>query len=156
MSSIEEIMKPLRILATGLSNEEIKQVENFCANNHGKMSFADSSLDLWSRAEAEACDLCLIGQSSEHQSLSDILWLLKGIAKPSRLILIASNLSLRERKQLRQYQIHHILIRPFHTSLLIETIEKVLNGENSWKERIASFFTDSLFHPFSGEAPKRG
>ncbi|MEW6234322.1 MAG: hypothetical protein AB1656_02950 [Candidatus Omnitrophota bacterium] len=156
MSGIEEVTNPLCILATGLSNAEINQVENFCANNNGKLVFADSSPDLWSRAEAEACDLCLIGQSSIHQSLSDILWLLKGMTKPERLILIASNLSLRERKQLRRYKIHHILIRPFPTALIIETMEKVLHGESSWKERIASYIADSLFHPFSGEAAKRG
>jgi hypothetical protein len=135
---------PVRIVTLGLNDSEKMFLKKHYENSPWEIISANTEMDLFGHADQEKCDLCIIGQSNAIQFPAYIAWLLKEIIKPSRMVVVTSNLSRQEARRLRKYRVRFVLNRPLDASRFTESIEKALNDYRPWPFPIITFFADLL------------
>jgi len=117
----------LQVISIGLQSEEQTGLAEIISDLGGELRTALDDLELWSHARYGRFDLCVLGQSKEITDPSYLIWLLKGIANQSRIILIYSTLAPEEAERLKRYHAIYVLQRPIDPDRLAHTIETALN-----------------------------
>ncbi|MBN2325990.1 MAG: hypothetical protein JXR73_02475 [Candidatus Omnitrophica bacterium] len=128
----------VRMLALGLNQSEKDILVDLNADNSRELIFSNTDMDMWDHADHEKYDLCIIGQNEGNQDLDYAAWLLKGIIKPSQIIVISDQYSWQERSHLRKHRIRFYLGRPLDPELLSHAVEKVILYNKPWYKRLIS------------------
>ncbi len=118
----------LRILAIGLLPEEEKFLQNLVRQNGGELKQAHDDLDVWNKARSEPFDVFVLGQCEQIDTPSYLIWLLKGIANQSNIILIYSKITAEEQKRLNHSNSVHVLQRPIDVQTLMAEVEDIYSG----------------------------
>ncbi len=135
-----------RILTLGLNDQEKTNIEKIASSLGGVVTNVDTEMELLKYAETNHFDICMVGQSDNVPEPSYIIWLLKGITKQSRMIVLYSSLSSEEEKKVLRYEVSNILQRPVKSGEVTKAIESILTHNHdsiSLWETILSFIFPS-------------
>ncbi|MEW6234925.1 MAG: hypothetical protein AB1656_06020 [Candidatus Omnitrophota bacterium] len=124
----------LRLLSLGLSSQEKTLVESVAARIGGALHCAKDDMDLWGFARTGRFDLCILAQNEEIHDPSYLIWLLKGLASHSRIILIYSSIAQEEANRLKRYDAPHVLVRPVDAAHLAQAIDAAMNAREEKRE----------------------
>jgi len=128
---------PLSILVIGLLPDEEKFLQNLVRQAGGELKKAHDDLDVWNQARSKKFDVFVLGQCEQIEIPSYLIWLLKGIANQSNIILLYSTITQDEKKRLDHSNSVHILQRPIDTNSLLNEVEEIYSGraekhDNFW------------------------
>ncbi len=115
-----------RILTLGLNDQEKTNIEKIASSFGGVATNVETEMDLLQHAETTRFDICMVGQSDNVPEPSYIIWLLKGITKQSRMIVLYSSMTSEEEKKVLRYEVTNILQRPIKSGEVTKTIESIL------------------------------
>ncbi len=142
--------KQLRILSFGLEPQEDHWLQRYAQAIHGTLEKAEDDMDLWGKAQKGDFEVCVLGQCSEVPDPSYLIWLLKGVANHSRIIMIYSQVPEDEARRLQRLHASHILQRPVEAKSFAKAIEAAVHRGGEKKESIWS----TLGHLFSRKSQK--
>ncbi|RJP19059.1 MAG: hypothetical protein C4527_28025 [Candidatus Omnitrophota bacterium] len=135
----------LHILSIGLQPQEREMLQNFAKESGDDLIFAKNDLDLWNHARNGNFDLCVLAQTEEIPDPSYLIWLLKGLANHSKVVLIFTTLTPELEERLQRFHASRALERPIDSQQLTRAIKNVLNT----REEKSDWFWSSisrLFH----------
>ena len=136
----------LRFISLGLDPKEQELLKHLSSEIPCELQIAQDDLDLWSHARYGSFDVCILGQSEEIPDPSYLVWLLKGIAGESQIILIYSTLNKEEAERLERFDAAFVLKRPVKPDQLTHTIDSALNGKGVRKVGFWSKLSGLLAH----------
>lgn len=125
----------IRIVTLGLNQKELALIDGLLKRVKGQLITASDDMDLWGLVRTGEFDLCVLGQGGEIEDPSYLIWLLRGLANHSRIILIYSNISSEEANRLDRFHASYVLQRPVDSAELIHTLESALNGRHERSQR---------------------
>ena len=117
----------LHILSMGILQQEREILQQYATETGSELVLAKDDLDLWNHARNGQFDLCILGQTEEIPDPSYLIWLLKGLANHSKVILVLSTMTSDIEERLERFHASFSLTRPFTGAQLIKAIDQVLN-----------------------------
>ena len=119
-----------RIITIGMQTKEKAYIDKIASSSGGSVMHTDNEIGLLKLAHNTNFDVCFIGQSDNTPELSYIIWLLKGLIKQSKMIVLFSSLSKEEEEKILRHDVSRVFKRPANPGGISKTIESILSHDH--------------------------
>jgi hypothetical protein len=132
----------LKLLAIGLHEKESAFLQRAAEQSGGEYFYAENDMEFLTQARFGIYTVLLMGEKKNVSDPTYLVWLLKGIVRPSCIVLLYSSLADADRKKMKRYGVQAIHLRPFHPQAILQSCQQALMETGPRKNR----FVDTLLH----------
>lgn len=124
-------LQTFNLLTLGLAKDEEHILESMAASYGGRVDHATNDLDLWDLAQKKNYDACLLGQTAQSHDPCYLVWLLKGVIRKTKVILIYDSINHDDDERLRRIEAAHVLVRPVNGNELLKHLDLALHHQET-------------------------
>ncbi len=136
----------LRFLLMGLQPSEDEILQQYARKTDCEMVFTKDELDLWNHARNGQFDLFILSQTDDIPDPSYLIWLLKGLANHSKVILVLSQVTAEIEERLDRFHASYALERPIRPEQLEQAIDTVLHSREEKENGVWNFVSRIFPH----------